>query len=288
MLFLARNHTFEFPRPALLMGILNVTPDSFSDGGKFLDPEAALQHALKLVAEGADIIDVGGESTRPGADEVSEADELRRVIPVLQRLHTRVTVPVSIDTMKPNVARAALEAGASIVNDVAANREDPEMWQVVATAGAGYICMHMRGTPKTMQQKPQYHDVVDEVAGFFSDRLQLLRESGVNPDQIVLDPGIGFGKTADHNLELLAHLDAFSAFERPLLIGVSRKSFLGKPDGSGPNERLPAALACACLAIAGGAHLVRTHDVAETRQALRLTEAIVHRRQPHAGLSKEL
>jgi len=275
MLLRARQFEFTFPRPALIMGVVNVTPDSFSDGGQFLDPDAAAAQALKLVGEGADIVDVGGESTRPRAVPVAEAEELRRVIPVIERLAGKIRVPISIDTMKPAVARAALKAGASLVNDVSANREDAALWRVVADAGAGYVCLHMQGTPQTMQADPVYGDVVREVAGFFAGRLGRLRDCGVTPEQIMLDVGIGFGKTAEHNLQLLAALESFTRLERPLLLGASRKSFLGKVPGAEPAGRLPASLACACLAVAAGVQLVRAHDVAETVQAIRMTEAIL-------------
>ena len=276
MLFRARQFEFHFPRPALVMGIVNVTPDSFSDGGKFLDPEAAVAHALKLVAEGADILDIGGESTRPGAQPVSEDEELRRVIPVITQLASQVKVPLSIDTSKPAVARAALDAGASIVNDIAAaTRTDLTMWQIVADARAGYVLMHAQGTPATMQQNPVYADVVQEVGEFFSERLgRLLNEVGVPAEQVILDPGIGFGKNLEHNLSLLAGLRSFTKKRRPLLLGVSRKSFLEKITGADTGERLPAALACTALAVAGGANIIRTHDVAATLQAVRAAEAL--------------
>jgi dihydropteroate synthase len=261
------------------MGIVNVTPDSFSDGGQYLKPEAAVEHAFELVRQGADILDVGGESTRPQADPVGEAEELHRVLPVLDALRDKVHVPISIDTIKPAVARAALAAGAVIVNDVRATREEEAMWRLVADTGAGYVCMHMQGTPQTMQLHPTYADVVSEVAAFFSERLSRLARCGVPHEQIILDPGFGFGKTAEHNLALLANLEQFGRLERPLLIGVSRKSFLGKVTGAQVQERLPAGLACACLAVVAGAHLVRTHDVAETVQALRMSEAILARRK---------
>ena len=250
MIFRARQFEFVFPRPALVMGVVNVTPDSFSDGGKFLDADAAVAHALELVAQGAEILDIGGESTRPGAEPVGEAEELRRVIPVIEQLAAQVKIPLSIDTMKPAVARAALAAGASIVNDVAANREDDAMWRIVAEFRAGYICMHAQGTPQTMQENPVYADVVREVGEFFQERLERLNASGVAADQVVLDLGIGFGKTLEHNLQLLANLRSFTTMARPLLIGVSRKSFIGKLLGAELNERLPASLACACLAVA--------------------------------------
>ena len=279
MIFCCRQFSFNFPRPTLVMGIVNVTPDSFSDGGQFLDPAAAVAHALEQIAQGAEIIDIGGESTRPGAQPVSEAEELRRVMPVIEQLLGRVKVPISIDTTKPGVARVALKAGASLVNDVAANRTDTAMWRVVAEARAGYICMHMQGTPKTMQANPVYTDVVSEVGDFFAGRLRRLNESGVSADQVVLDVGIGFGKTVEHNLQLLAGLRSFTKLERPLLIGVSRKSFIGKMLGADVAGRLPGALACAGWAAQACGQIIRTHDVAETVQAIRMTEAILaHRR----------
>jgi dihydropteroate synthase len=279
VIFRARQFTFTFPRPALVMGIVNVTPDSFSDGGQFLHSRAAVEHALKLIAEGADLLDIGGESTRPGAAPVSEAEELRRVLPVIEQLAAEVKVPLSIDTMKPAVAVAALRAGASIVNDVAANRTDPAMWRVVAAAGAGYVAMHMQGTPQTMQQQPAYHDVVAEVNEFFGERLGRLQEAGVAAEQVVLDPGLGFGKTNEHNLQLLAGVRALTRWERPLLLGASRKSFLRSFTGDVPAPaRLPGSLACACWGVAQGMNIIRTHDVEATRQALRVTEAVVARK----------
>jgi len=266
---------FVFPRPALVMGIVNVTPDSFFDGGRFLDAQAAVDHALQLVEQGAEIIDVGGESTRPGALPVAEPEELRRVMPVIAQLAGRIKVPISIDTVKPGVARAALAAGASIVNDVAGNREDPALWRLVAEARAGYVVMHAQGTPQTMQAHPVYTDVVREVGEFFSERLRRLSDCGVGREQIILDPGIGFGKTVEHNLELLGAARSFTSLERPLLFGVSRKSFIGKLLGAELEARLPGALACACLAVAAGVQIIRAHDVAETVQAIRMTEAIL-------------
>ena len=258
------------------MGIVNVTPDSFSDGGKFLDPDAAVAHALKLVAEGADILDIGGESSRPGAGPVSEEQELSRVIPVIEKLVPQIKIPISIDTAKPVVARAGLAAGASIVNDVAAARAEDAMWKIVSEYHAGYIAMHTQGPPQTMQENPVYTDVVREVGEFFSERLTiLLNEAGVAAEQVVLDPGIGFGKTLEHNLSLLASLRTFTKRRRPLVVGVSRKSFLGKITGAPVNERLPASLACTILAVAAGANIIRTHDVAETLQAIRMAEAIL-------------
>jgi dihydropteroate synthase len=279
IIFRARQFEFVFPRPALVMGIVNVTPDSFSDGGKFFEPAQAVAHALELVAQGAEILDLGGESTRPGAEPVAETEELRRVIPVIEQLVSRVKIPLSIDTVKPAVARAALRAGASIVNDVAAQRKDDAMWRVVAEWGAGYICMHAQGTPQTMQTNPVYSDIVREVGEFFSERLGKLNTSGVTADRVVLDVGIGFGKTPGHNLQLLAALRSFTKWQRPLLLGVSRKSFIGKLLGAEVAARLPASLACACLAVEAGVQIIRTHDVAETIQAVRMTEAVLARKK---------
>jgi dihydropteroate synthase len=281
MIFRARQFEFVFPRPALIMGVVNVTPDSFSDGGNFFAAEAAVAHALKLVADGAEILDIGGESTRPGAAPVSEAEELRRVIPVIEKLSGQVKVPISIDTTKPGVARAALAAGASIVNDIAAaTRTDFSLCQIVAENDAGYIAMHAQGSPATMQQNPVYHEVVREVGEFFSEQLgRMMHAAGVPMDQVVLDVGIGFGKTPEHNLSLLAGLKTFARWRRPLLIGVSRKSFLGKISGATVENRLPASLACAILAVGDGANIIRTHDVAETVQAVRMAEAIYSRKQ---------
>jgi dihydropteroate synthase len=279
MILRARQFEFTFPRPALVMGIVNVTPDSFFDGGRYLDAPAAVAHALRLIEQGAEIIDVGGESTRPGAVPVSEAEELRRVMPVIEQLAGRVKVPISIDTAKAGVARAALGTGASILNDVAANRAEEAMWELVAEARAGYVCMHTQGTPQTMQLNPAYTDVVGEVGEFFAGRLRRLSDCGVGREQVILDPGIGFGKTAEHNLQLLGAVMSFARLKRPLLIGVSRKSFIGKLLGAELAARLPAALACACLSVAAGAQIIRAHDVAETVQAIRMTEAILAKRE---------
>lgn len=277
MRFQARQFEFTFPRPTLVMGVVNVTPDSFSDGGKFFDVSRAVTHAEQLIAQGAEILDIGGESTRPNATPVDEAEELRRVIPVIEALARQTKAALSIDTMKPAVARAAIAAGAAIINDVAANRDDTEMSRVVAEMGAGYVCMHMRGTPQTMQANPTYDDVVTDVMSFFRGRLKHLNDNGVKDDQMVFDVGIGFGKSLEHNLQLLAGLSGFTKLERPLLVGVSRKSFIGKLLGAEVNERLPAALACAGFAVEAGVQIIRTHDVAETVQAVRMTEAILAR-----------
>ncbi len=279
MIFRARQFEWSFPRAAVVMGIVNVTPDSFYDGGRFLDPAAAVAHGLELVAEGAEILDIGGDSSRPGAAPATEDEELARVIPVIAALAAQTRVALSIDTTKPAVARAALAAGACIVNDVAAHRRDDSLWKVVAEAGAGYICMHAQGPPATMQTAPAYHDVVREVAAFFADRLDQIERAGVPAEHIVLDVGIGFGKTLEHNLQLLAGLGEFARFKRPTLLGVSRKSFIHKLLNTALNERLPASLACASMAIAAGVQFIRTHDVAATVQAVRMTEAILAHRK---------
>lgn len=259
------------------MGIVNVTPDSFSDGGRFFDCVAAVAHGRELVAQGADILDIGGESSRPGAAPVAEAEELRRVLPVIEALAGEVKVPLSIDTAKTTVAHAALAAGASIVNDIAASHADAGMWPLVAETGAGYVCMHMRGTPATMQEQPVYAEVAAEVGYYFVEQLRRLAAQGVKAEQVVLDPGIGFGKTAEHNLQLLASLSSLAAltrFRRPLLVGVSRKSFISAATGAAPEQRLPGSLAAAVWAVNQGAQMVRVHDVAATVQAIRLLEAI--------------
>ena len=261
------------------MGVVNVTPDSFSDGGQFCEADEAISHGLDLVQQGAELLDIGGESTRPGAVPVSEAEELRRVIPVIEGLAARTKVPLSIDTMKPAVARAAVAAGASIVNDVAANRTDDAMGRVVAETGAGYVAMHMQGLPQTMQAHPKYADVTREVTDFLNERMRHLNTVGVAAEQVVFDVGIGFGKTLEHNLQLLAALGSFTKLGRPLLLGVSRKSFIGALSGAGVTERLPGSLACTCLAIEAGVQIIRTHDVAETVQTVRMTEAILDRQK---------
>jgi dihydropteroate synthase len=290
MIFRARQFEFIFPRPALVMGIVNVTPDSFSDGGKFFEAAAAIAHALKLVAQGADLLDLGGESTRPGAVPVGEVEELRRVIPVIEQLAAQIRVPISIDTTKPAVARAALAAGASIVNDVAAGRSDDAMWQVVSRFQAGYIVMHagsngtgilpvnLHGVDRQAGSPSHHDDIIREVEEFFQERAGKLNAHGISFDRMLLDPGIGFGKTLEQNLSLLANLQRFTKLARPLLLGVSRKSFIGTLLGAKVNERLPASLACATLAIVGGVQIIRTHDVAETVQAVRLTEALLVRK----------
>ncbi len=286
MLWRCRNSTLDFSdgRPRV-MGILNVTPDSFSDGGKFLDPQAAVAHALAMIEAGADIIDIGGESSRPGSAPVPLDEELRRVIPVVEQLThyaLRITPSplLSVDTTKAEVARRALDAGAHIVNDISAGRFDPAMLPVAAQASAGVVLMHAQGTPQTMQQAPRYDDAAREVADFLRERIAAAQAAGIGLEQIAVDPGIGFGKTVEHNMELLARLDEFRALGRPLLVGVSRKSFLGRLLGAEIADRLSASLAAAIWAVQHGANIVRVHDVAETVAALRVIDELRHQSRP--------
>jgi dihydropteroate synthase len=262
-------------RPAV-MGVVNVTPDSFSDGGLYLDPGVAVEHGLELAAAGADVLDVGGESTRPGAEPVEADEEIRRVVPVIRRLAAEAGVPVSVDTTKAPVAAAALEAGATIVNDVSAGRFDPAMLPVVAGAGAGYVAMHMQGTPATMQREPRYDDVVAEVGEFLVERLRAAEEAGVTRSDLIADPGIGFGKTAAHNLELLARLpELVAAVGVPVLVGTSRKAFIGAAlGGLPPEEREEGTLATVVWALDRGASMVRVHDVRPAKEAVRLLAAL--------------
>ncbi|MBX9579495.1 MAG: dihydropteroate synthase [Gemmataceae bacterium] len=282
LVWLCCGRRLEVGRRPLVMGVVNVTPDSFSDGGRYFDPAAGIDHGLQLAADGADILDVGGESTRPGSQPIPLDEELRRVVPVVEGLAKRTTVPISVDTSKAEVARRCLDAGAAIVNDVTGLRGDPALPGVVAAAGAGVVVMHMQGAPATMQQAPQYTDVVAEVGAFFQERLHALAAAGITPDAVCLDPGIGFGKTLDHNLELLADLGAFRGLNRPVCLGVSRKGFIGAVTGRPGGERLAGSLAVACFAAARGqAHVLRVHDVAATRDAVALLDAIDRHRRSH-------
>jgi dihydropteroate synthase len=267
---------FDVSRHGLIMGVLNVTPDSFSDGGEFLTADKATERGLQMAAEGAHIIDVGGESARPGAEPVTVDEEHRRVIPVIKNLRRKLDVPISIDTSKADVARAALEAGASIVNDVTGGRGDDQMLPLVAETKSGFIIMHMQGTPRTMQIQPRYTDVVAEISEFFRQQYALAIGLNIDPMAIAFDPGIGFGKTLDHNLELLAQLERLRPHDRALVVGVSRKSFLGKLIGSPEiSDRLVPGLALTSLLRARGADVFRVHDVKENVYALRVTEAIL-------------
>jgi dihydropteroate synthase len=274
-----RDRTLRLGTRPLVMGIVNVTPDSFSDGGLWQNTSAAVARALELAERGADILDVGGESTRPGADPVPCAEELRRVVPVVAEVVKRTAVPVSVDTMKADVARACLDAGAAVVNDVSGFR-DPAMVAAARAFGAGLVVMHMRGTPPTMQHDPAYADVVAEVANYLQERLRALGECGIPPEAVCLDPGIGFGKTQAHNLDLIANLDRVAALGRPVCLGVSRKGFIGTLCGRGAAERDAGSLAVACLAAARGtAHVWRVHDVPAARDAAILFEAVDRHRR---------
>src|SRR5438270_1625350 len=273
-----RDRVFNVSRQGLVMGVLNVTPDSFSDGGNFFELQKAVEQGVRMAAEGADIIDIGGESTRPGAEPVAAKAELRHVIPVIEKLRAKIDVPISIDTSKAEVARAAIHAGASIVNDVTGGRGDEGMLPLLAETKSALIIMHMQGTPQTMQIQPRYEDVVSAVSDFFRQQYARIIGCNIDPMAIAFDPGIGFGKTFEHNLELLAQLERLRAHDRPLVVGVSRKSFLGKLANSPEmKDRLAPAVALTSLLRARGADLFRVHDVKENMSALRITEAILGR-----------
>lgn len=276
MLWKLPDHSLDLSRQALLMGVLNVTPDSFSDGGEFFTVGTAVEHGVRMAAEGAQIIDIGGESTRPGAKPVPAEEELRRVIPVIEGLRQRIPNLISIDTSKAAVAKEALAAGAVIINDVTGGCGDPEMLAVAAKQKAGIIIMHMNGTPETMQASPQYTNVVNEVADFFRQQYSRAIDSGIDSMAIAFDPGIGFGKTVDHNLELLANLESLRVDNRPIVIGVSRKSSLGQIIGSkAVSDRLGPTIALTALLRERGANVVRVHDVKENAGALRVTERLL-------------
>jgi dihydropteroate synthase len=272
------DRTFDLSRQGLIMGALNVTPDSFSDGGKFFAIDKAVEHGMRMAAQGAHIVDIGGESTRPGAEAVGTDEELRRVIPVIEQLRAKSEVIISIDTSKAEVARAAIRAGASIVNDVTGGRSDEGMMPLIAETKSAFIIMHMQGTPRTMQISPQYTNVVLEVSVFFRQQYARAIVYNIDPMAIAFDPGIGFGKTLEHNLELLAQLERLRTCDRPIVIGVSRKSFLGKLINSAQmNDRLAPAVALTSLLRVRGADVLRVHDVKENVNALKITEAILQR-----------
>ena len=296
-----RERTFDLGARSLVMGIVNLTPDSFSDGGRYLAPDAAIAHGRRLIAEGADLVDLGAESTRPGAAPVPAEEQIRRLLPALEALAADGAC-VSVDTASAAVARRALAAGAAVVNDVSA-LGDPEMPRVVADAGAGLVLMHMRGTPRTMQQDPRYEDAAREVAEWLGTRLAGAGRAGIAAERVALDPGIGFGKTPRHNFELLARLEELAALARPVVVGVSRKSFLGKQEGEGaaaagaggdqggaaaaapltdlpPDQRLEGGLAATAVAVFLGARIVRTHDVAATVPAVRIADRLREARRP--------
>ena len=256
------------------MGVVNVTPDSFFDGGKYATTDAVVRHALQLTEEGADLLDIGGESTRPGSDSIEAGEELRRLLPVVTAVAKAVTIPISVDTKKSTVARAALEAGAVIINDVTALQADAAMADLVAATGAGVVLMHMRGMPKTMQEAPSYDDVVGEVTEFFRERVKFCRERGIGQDQIVLDPGIGFGKLLVHNLTLLGQLESFAQFGRPILVGVSMKAFIGQVLGRPLEERSWGTAAAIALAVSKGAGILRVHNVRGMKEVVAMAAAI--------------
>ncbi|GAB4540343.1 MAG: dihydropteroate synthase [Thermodesulfovibrionia bacterium] len=264
------------------MGILNVTPDSFSDGGLYLDKDSAIRRALRMVDEGADIIDIGGESTRPGSEPVSVDEETRRVIPVIEAIRDKVSVPISIDTYKSRVAKLAIKAGASIVNDISGLRFDKRMPDVVARYGVGVVIMHIKGTPKDMQKNPVYKSLIPEIMDYIREGIMIARRAGIKEDKIIIDPGIGFGKTTEHNLEVLKRLNEFTGFEKPILIGPSRKSFIGNilncylrhPGGLPVAERLEGTASAVAIGIFNGADIIRVHDVKEMVRVARIADAI--------------
>ncbi|MEO7932986.1 MAG: dihydropteroate synthase [Chthoniobacterales bacterium] len=276
MIWKIQDRSYDFQRTGgWIMGVLNVTPDSFSDGGQFVQLDPALTHARQMIAEGATVIDIGGESSRPGASSISIEEEKQRVLPVIEALRAESDVLISIDSCKPAVARAAMEAGANIINDISGLRA-PEMLEVVAATGAGAVCMHMLGTPVTMQQTPSYDDVVGEVRAFFEEGLAACAEQKIDPSQIVFDPGIGFGKTVAHNLELLRNLALLRLGDRPMLVGVSRKSFLSKIIGTdSPNDRFWPTVALTAHCREAGVEIIRVHDVRPNFHSLRMMEAIL-------------
>ena len=261
----------------LVMGVLNVTPDSFSDGGRYLDPEAAFARACEMVEEGADLLDIGAESSRPGAEPIGEEEEGQRLLPVVRAVCRNVKVPVSIDTTKAAVARRALDLGAAIINDISALRFDASMAEVIAASGAGVILMHMQGTPQTMQHCPEYGDVVGTVCRFLEERARAACSAGIGRDQILLDPGFGFGKTVEHNLTLLGRLDTVAALGHPVVVGLSRKAFLGQGLGKPVEDRLLGTAAAVAVAVGHGADVVRVHDVGAIRDVVALVDAVTHR-----------
>ncbi len=258
-----------------LMGILNVTPDSFSDGGEFLEVEDAVEQGMKMVEQGADIIDVGGESTRPGSDPITIEEELSRVIPVIKALSKKIDVPISIDTCKSEVAKRALHAGAEIINDISALRFDPQVKEIVAEHQVPVVLMHIKGTPKNMQQNPYYDDVIEEIITYLRDSIQLAKDAGIQKENILIDPGIGFGKRLEDNLSILKNLREFTILECPILVGPSRKSFIGKILDLPVEERLEGSLAALAVSIMNGANIVRVHDVKESKRVAGLVDRIL-------------
>lgn len=271
----ACGHSLDFSRKTHIMGVLNVTPDSFSDGGYYLDKDSAVERALRMEDEGADIIDIGGESTRPGAEPVSLEEELRRTIPVIEALSGRLRLPVSIDTYKSVVASRAVEAGASIINDISGLRFDPQMASTVAASDAAVIVMHIKGTPGDMQINPSYRELLPEITEYISDSIKIALENGIAEEKIIIDPGIGFGKRPEDNLEIIKNLDLLSQLSRPVLVGLSRKSFIGMIlDNAPPEERLEGTAAAVAVSVMKGADIVRVHDVKEMLRVVKVADAL--------------
>jgi len=271
-----------------LMGVLNVTPDSFYDGGRYFSVEKAVARGLELVSQGIDILDIGGESSRPGSKPISAQEEMERVLPVIRGLRSRVSCLLSIDTTKASVARAALAEGVEIINDISALRSDPEMVYVAAQSQAGVVLMHMKGTPQTMQVNPFYEDVIAEISGFFGERMNFVREKGIPAERIILDPGIGFGKRLEDNLRLINELDSFLSLQRPLLIGVSRKSFIGQILNLPAEERLEGTIASAVISLMRGAAILRVHDPQAVSRAIRVAEAIISTQKTSSPPTKSM
>jgi dihydropteroate synthase len=268
---------FDLSGQTLIMGILNVTPDSFSDAGRYLDKDRAVARAVQMAEEGADIIDIGAESSRPGAEPVSEEEETRRVVEVIEAIATKIDTPLSIDTYKSGVARRAVEAGAAMINDISALTFDPNMAELAARLSVPVILMHIKGTPRDMQKDPRYTDLIGEIKDFLDRAVQRAIGAGIDPERIIIDPGIGFGKTAEDNLTLIGHIRDFFEIGRPVLVGASRKAFIGALTGRPVDDRLWGSIGAAAAAVLSGAHIVRVHDVAETRDALTVVDAIKRR-----------
>ncbi|CBE68624.1 MAG: dihydropteroate synthase [Candidatus Methylomirabilis oxygeniifera] len=272
--FRCRDHLLDIRQKTWIVGVLNITPDSFSDGGRFLDPRAATDQAMRMVEEGADIVELGGESTRPGADVVPVDEELRRILPVLRELRPRLAIPVAVDTYKPEVARVALEEGADIINDVYGVRGEGRLASVVAEKRAGLVIMHMKGIPQDMQIEPRYNDVVGEVSAFLTDRVAFAEQRGVDPQSIIVDPGLGFGKRSQDNLALLRHLAALHCLGKPIMVGPSRKSLVGEVLKLPVEQRQHGTAACIAAAVLHGAAFVRVHEVRPCAQLVRMLDAI--------------
>jgi len=275
MLLHLKNRDIDLEEKVLVMGVLNLTPDSFYDGGRYTGEAQALRRVEEMIGEGADIIDVGGESVRPGAEPINLDEELSRVIPVIEKIRRLFPVTISIDTYKAEVARQAIEEGAEMVNDISGLRFDPDLRKIVAGYGVPLILMHIKGTPKNMQDNPRYHSLMEEIISYLRKSIKLAEESEVDPARIIVDPGIGFGKTTAHNLEILRRLEELKSLGKPILVGLSRKSFIGNVLGLPQEERLEGGLAATSMAVSGGARIVRTHDVKPTRRAVDMVQAIL-------------